>query len=885
MRLSTYFADKGEVFVFNMAHQGIQEVVHGDYLIVYIQSIGGRHPAKNIRPTTERMLRIFFLQQEGGLSVSARTSFIRFNNRFRNIREIVLYPTKKTDDRVDLKLLTAFRRNGAPQNAGYKFIDEAGMRMATNDRACTTYTDYDVDPSPTAHDNRMVHLFSDKENIRQKGSVISFGMVVDTVKTTGYEFCQVELAAADGDRVLLVAIKIPDGNNVSSLYLKKQPQTIDMHELVIQRFVGVDRGHFVVKEYGKPVDEPAGSLGAKSFEFYKLDLGELRDKSLFTDYTRQVARACLDTDQFNAGLFEEWRQMVPTQTIDQHLQIIHDLYTQEIQRAAGHSGGMGFDPAHSQHLGAQSGRNDRLRLKLQILIDAQKYVDSRRRGLEFERIQEYNFGKKIGPGIQVASDKTVVASVTTPRPSTPDLSLSGSTTPTNSPSRRAAMAAKMAAEQAEVDAENEKLREILEGYTEKLRMASLLKKSAAPEEKEHRHDLEAEEDMAQVIIHPKFILRKEVSDADAKGKTDVGADVGGKAGANAGTNAGADAGASGNDDHLMQIFFDVMKTTGTSDAGVSGNSGAASNAGVGGKAGVYAGANAGARGNVVARGNAVARRKPNVRVNAGALRKILYDTIRENESFSGANRGSGADAGGIADMEDAFGGNSGARSNVGARYKAASKAGDDAGAAVDASVNDGAAMDAGAGAGISVDAGTNAGTAVDTIAGVDVDSGANAGAAVDTIVGAAINAPVDEDSDSDWSDDDEEGGVRLTPEPVHTVQEPSPLGTKSKPITLDGPQESSSLGTQSKPITLDGQYDSDPAISSKESSPKKRSQSGDSSVSTRSTSAEDNSSGNDDGRIESGGGTPDAMPSPKKRKLSHEDDAAKVGRSNVTKLT
>ena len=430
------------------------------------------------------MLRIFSLQQEGGLSVGARTSFIRFNNRFRNIREIVFYPTEKSERTVDLKKLTAFRRNGAPRNAGDKFIDEAGMRMATNDRACMTYTEYDVDQSPTANDNRMVHLFSDKENIRQKGSVISFGMVVDNANTTGYEFCQVELAAADGDRVLLVAIKIPDGNNVSSLYLQKQPQTIDMHELVIQRFVRVDRGHFIVKEYGKPVDEPAGNLGAKSPEFYKLNLGELRDKELFVGYTRQVARACIEVDQFNAGLFEEWRQMVPTQTIDQHLQLIHDLYTQEINQTAGHPG---FGPAHSQHLGAQSDRNDRLRLKLQILIDAQKYVDSKRRDLEFERVQEYNFGKKIGPGIQVASDKTVVASVTTPRPSTPDLSLSGSTTPTNSPNRRAAMA-KMAAEQD--DADNEKLREVLEGYNEKLRMASLLKKSAPAEKEEHHHDPE-----------------------------------------------------------------------------------------------------------------------------------------------------------------------------------------------------------------------------------------------------------------------------------------------------------------------------------------------------------------------------------------------------------
>lgn len=834
------------------------------------------------------MLRIFPLEQEGELSVSAKTSFIRFNNRFRNIREIVLCPTEKSE-KIDLKQLKASGRNPAPPNAGDKFIDEAGMRMATNERACTTYTDYDVDPSPTAHDNRMVHLFSNKENIRQKGSVISFGMVVDNVNTTGYEFCQVELAAADGDRVLLVAIKVPDNKNVSSLYLKKQPQTIDMHELVNQRFVGDDRGHFIVKEYGKPVDKPSGNLGTNSHEFYKLGLGELRDRAMFIGYTRQVARACIEGGQLNPGLFEEWRQMIPTQTIDQHLQTILDLCMQEIMRAAGQlntpPSGMGFGPAHSQHQMAQSYRNDRLRLKLHILRDAQMYVASRRRGLEFERVQEYNFGMKIGPGIQVASDKTVVASVATPRPSTPDLSLSGSTTPTNSPSRRAEMA-KMAAEKDEVDADSERLREVLEGYTAKLRMASLPEKSAAAVEEEHRQNLEEEENMVQVIIHPKFTLRKKVSDADAEGKTDVEADGGGKAGANAGANAGtdvgtdADAGAGDNDDRLMQIFYDVLQTTKTSDADVGGNSGAASNAGVGGKAGVNARANASAR------GNAVARRKPNARANVGALRKILYDTIRKNESFMGANGGSNAEADGVTDMEDAFCGNSGAGSNadaagnVGAGDKAGSKAGDDAGAAVDAGANAGAnagaamdaganagtAVDTGADAGVAMDAGANAGIAVDTIAGVAVD-GANAGAAVDTIAGAAMNAPADEDSDSDWSDDDEEGGVRLTPEPVHTIRESSPLGTKSKPITLDG------------------QYDSDPAISSEESSPKKRSQSSDSSVSTRSTSTEDNSSGNDAGKIESGGGTPDTMPSPKKRKLSHYDDAAKAGRSNVTKLT
>ncbi|ELR10511.1 hypothetical protein GMDG_04789 [Pseudogymnoascus destructans 20631-21] len=414
----------------------MQQILDGDYVIVYIQSIGGRRPPNEINPTTDRMVRIMPFERDGEISVSARQSFIRFNNHFRNIRELVFYPTRKSG-RVTLdNLKGSGPQDTSPDANNSSMTGEAGVRMATGDRSCSTFTDCDVDPSPSAHDDRMEYLFANTKNIRQKGSEISFGMVINTENTTGYEFCQIELAAAEGDRVLIVAIKVPKEKKLSSLYLKKQPLNVDMHELVVQRFIGVDKGFFTMKEYGKQDnDEP---MGPKSHTFYNLDLGEDMEKDLFQNYSHEVGRACLEPHQFNAGLFEEWRQMIPSHTMDEHLKNIYELYTQEALLVVGQLKTPPMDSSDDGHqnLRALTEENDRLRRKLHILRDAQTYVMLRRKDLEFERVQEYNFGKKIGPGLPRTRRTTSVRrrptnSNTAPRPLTPALiHSSGSTTNT-----------------------------------------------------------------------------------------------------------------------------------------------------------------------------------------------------------------------------------------------------------------------------------------------------------------------------------------------------------------------------------------------------------------------------------------------------------------------
>ena len=650
-------------------------------------------------------------------------------------------------------------------------IDEVGVRMQTGDAACRTFTNYDVDPSPAAHDNRMKNVFANTEAIRHRGSVISFGMVVDTQDNTGYEFCQVELAAADGDRVLLVAIKIPDENEkkVSSLYFKKQPQNEDMHELVIQRFIGVDRGFFTVKEYGKLEDEPSAPLGAKSHQFYKLKLGEERDKEMFQSYSRQVGRAFLESHQFNAGVFEEWRQMIPSQTIDKHLQDIHEMYTQEILRVAGQLNtprmeprGMGIGGNRYPNLGAISERNEGLRRKLHILRYGQMYVASRRRDLEYERVQEYNFGKKIGPDVKPASG-TTAANDTTSRPSTPNLSRSGSTTPTNSPVRRAEMA-RLATENDELAAANDELRKALETIMSHPRVAILkasfkAPKAALDEERRLRPD---EEEGPQVIIHT-ALKTNGVSDADADAETYAEVDVAG--------NTGPDA-----------PPFALLR------------------------------ARAKARANARAKARAKADASTATIAGAATIADAATDGDVATNVIAPASAGAAMDAG--------------------------------------ASDNAGGSADANASADASVDASVAAFVDASVAASVDASVGVN------TNVAANVAANAVADSDSDSSDDDEEGGVRLVPEPVNTEKKSSPPATPSKPTTLDS------------------QCDPDSTLPSEESSPKKRSKSDASQVSTRSISPEDNSSTNGDYKIESGGGTPDTIPSPKKRKLSHGDEPA-----------
>jgi hypothetical protein len=133
---------------------------------------------------------------------------------------------------------------------------------------------------------------------------------------------------------------------------------------------------------------------------------------------------------------------------------------------------------------------------------------------------------------------------------------------------------------------------------------------------------------------------------------------------------------------------------------------------------------------------------------------------------------------------------------------------------------------------------------------------ANAGTfvAVNSNTGATVGTVVDDDSE-----DDEDGGVKLTPEPVHTVQV-SPRSAK--------------LSTLSN---LDGQNDSDYSRPSNDTSLKRGAPTDDNNgVSTRSvspgktSSGTSSSSGKGEAELDSSGGAPDRCPSPKKRKLSHE---------------
>lgn len=774
----------------------MHQTIDGDYVIVYVQSIGGRRPPNEIKPTTERMVKIMPHEWDGETSVSARQSFIRFNNHFRNIRELVFYPTEK-NERVTLNNLTGSGPANASPYANDNFMTgEAGFRMATGDRSCLKFTDSEVDTSPSAHDDRMEYLFANTKNIRQTGSVISFGMVIKVIsdqKKTGYQFCQIEFAAAEGDRVLIVAIKVPKERDVSSLYLKEQKLSRDMDKLVVQRFIEVDKGYFTMKEYGKQDDDRP--MGPVSHAFYNLDLGDDMEKDLFENYSHEVAKACLEPNQFNAGLFEEWREMIPPQTLDEHMKNILELYTREALLAVGQLKvpRMAGSDGDYQNLAALTDRNEPVRRKLHIIRDAQSYVMLRRRDLEFERLQEYNFGKKIGLGLprprrttsvryrRVDSDMAPLPllparshSMTslprlparshsmTPRPRTPALShSSGSTTPTNSPFRRAQMVKQPKGKYVLVTA-NDKLKEILD----------------------------------RLVLEPSFQRLK----TQTKGEY---ASLRRKA-----------------EENMWNIKIPSLGRYQVSDSAGGGlvrpNGGA----------GRYAGAKA------VAGGTAVAR--PGARANIGAQARSKANVAIEYE----ADTQTGADT----------------RADANTRADADTRA------------------DAGGDARANTVGGSNA--AANTVA--TMDTGATVGS-----TGTALNAGADEDSD--WSDDDEEGGVSLTPEPVNTEQKLPLPATLSKTPTLDGQRDSEFfLSTQESLVRKRSQR----SPSSEESSPVKRSQNGGVGVSTRSVSPQDNSSSNDDVKVESGGGTPDRAPSPKKRKLSDDDDAAPRGdRSNITKLT
>ncbi|KFX90790.1 hypothetical protein O988_08028 [Pseudogymnoascus sp. VKM F-3808] len=738
MRLSTYFADTKEVFIYNLYHPDIQETLDGDYVIAYVQSIGGRFPPKYIHATDERMIRIMEFHQQGEPGFAAK-SFIRYNNQFRNIRELVLCPPNETHNEVAVRNLTSRGNNPESLSIGDpSIVEEAGMRMQMSGRACLTLPNIEVDPTHHAHDHRLANLFADTSAIRQQGSVISFGMVIKNNKDqSGYEFCQVELAGNDGDRVLFVAIKIPheDDQNVSSAFIKEQEQYDHMHEMAVHKFIEVDEGYYILKEYGRLGGDACVNLSTRSHEFYKLNLGDKRERELFQGYSRQVGRALLEPHQFNMGRFEEWRQMVPPQTIDQHLKDIHDLYTQEINMTMQKmsaplldsrmdSRGMGVSvSSRLYNPRAPSNRNNNLRQSLHILRDGQMYVASRRRQLEYERRQEFEFANNVGdhPNKHAINLPTPFrrphGRLGPPRTATPELSNSGSTTPTNSPLRRKAAMATWATQSSDLDAQisalavqNSELISMNEGFSKAVN---------------------------DIFQDPKFLAMRKLEEpvrSAEEGRLCVE-----------------------NQLELRRILEKASIVL------------------------LAAGANGGADATVGA------------------------------DSNGGAEVDGEVDADGETDDEEFV-----LLGKFGAGTAAATR--------------------------------NNADANADTLVAVNSNTGATVGTVVD-----------------DDSEDHEDGGVKLTPEPVNTVQvSPRPA-------------------TQSTLSNLDGQNDSDYSRPSKDISLKRGAPTDDNNeLSTRSVSQGEtssgttSSSGKGDAELDSSGGTPDRCPSPKKRKLSHEpgDDVA-----------
>jgi hypothetical protein len=424
----------------------------------------------------------------------AAGSYIRFNAHFRNIRTLVFYPTAQGDQ------ITMTNSAPASNGDGDAFMsDEAGVRIAMSSRSCRSFNDEEYkDAAPQSRDDLLERLLPNSDAMRTQGSIISFGMVVKNKIMKGYEFCQLELAATDGDdRVLIVGIKIPDVEKVSSLCIKEQVLLPHMHKLAEHRFLEVDKGLFTIREYGTPSEERRGTLIPQLREYSTLDLGAGTDQERLDQYTRLVGKACLESSGrlFNAAVFEEWRNSVPSLTVDQHLRNLYQLYTHESQLVAEELEQLrpmprdvrNADNDRFEDMKGTSKEIDKLRQSLYLMWDAQTYIVERKGGLEFQRVQEHKFRLNNGKEMKATIGET------TPRASTPDES--GSTTPTNSP-RRAIV-------KAERDSENEALKQILLSFianTEKAAAKGTLKNNSSPADEATRRRLEEEEDLRQTLL-------------------------------------------------------------------------------------------------------------------------------------------------------------------------------------------------------------------------------------------------------------------------------------------------------------------------------------------------------------------------------------------------
>lgn len=281
---------------------------------------------------------------------------------------------------------------------------EAGMRFSPSPQCCRLIRKSEYrDAEKQMRDGCLEAILEDPEAIRSRGSTICFGMVMHQDGKSGFEFCQVELAAADGKmRELIVGIKIPgDEKLVSSLYIHRQELTDCMYDLHQARLRGNYEGLFVIKKYGTPMkDMRRGMLSGDTTPRSKTKDEER--KSIWEGQLWDVARACIDNDRFNAGTFEEWLQPFLDEDVDEALRkldFITFLYIQERLAASLELNALRENPAENledddlfQDLPESTEEIRVMKQRVYVTRDGENYVKTRYEMLEYESAREKEYG-------------------------------------------------------------------------------------------------------------------------------------------------------------------------------------------------------------------------------------------------------------------------------------------------------------------------------------------------------------------------------------------------------------------------------------------------------------------------------------------------------------
>jgi len=282
---------------------------------------------------------------------------------------------------------------------------EAGIRFSPDPQCCRRMKKSEYrDAENQMRDGCLEAILADPEAIRSRGSTICFGMGMHQDGKSGYEFCQVELAAADGQmRELIVGIKIPgdDVKPVSSLYIHRQDLTDCMHDLHEARLRGNYEGLFVIKKYGTPMRDMKRGMLSGDTTPRSITKNEER-KSIWEGQLFDVARACIDNDRFNAGTFEEWLQPFLEEDVDEALRkldFVTFLYIQERLATSLELNALRDNPARDledddlfQDLPESSEEIRVMKQRVFVSRDGENYVRARCEMLEYESSREKEYG-------------------------------------------------------------------------------------------------------------------------------------------------------------------------------------------------------------------------------------------------------------------------------------------------------------------------------------------------------------------------------------------------------------------------------------------------------------------------------------------------------------